>query len=109
MSKGGAVDISAIYDEINIYDSLFMPMMSGNILLTDAVGLSKALSFDGSEVILIDVEKSSNFLSFRKSFRIYKQTDRKNVNQSTEKYILHFVADEFVFSLQQKVNQVNVS
>lgn len=105
MSKGGAVDISAIYDEINIYDSLFMPMMSGNILLTDAVGLSKALSFDGSEVILIDVEKSSNFLSFRKSFRIYKQTDRKNVNQSTEKYILHFVADEFVFSLQQKVNQ----
>jgi hypothetical protein len=105
MSKGGLIDISAIYDEINIFDSLFMPMMTGNILITDAVGLSKALSFDGSEVILIDIEKSSNFLSFTKSFRIYKQTDRKNVNQSTEKYILHFVADEFVFSLQQKVNQ----
>jgi hypothetical protein len=105
MSKGGLVDISALYDEINIYDSLFMPMMTGNILITDAIGLSNALNFDGSEVILFDIEKSSNFLSFRKSFRIYKQTDRKNVNQSTEKYILHFVADEFVFSLQQKVNQ----
>ena len=105
MSKGGSIDVSAVYDEINIYDSLFMPMMTGNILITDAVGLSKSLSFDGSEVILFDIEKSSNFLSFTKSFRIYKQTDRKNVNQSAEKYILHFVADEFVFSLQQKVNQ----
>jgi hypothetical protein len=105
ISKGGSIDVSAIYDEINIYDSLFMPMMSGNILITDAVGLSKTLRFDGSEVILFDIEKSSGFLSFKKSFRIYKQTDRRNVNQSAEKYILHFVADEFVFSSQQKVNQ----
>jgi hypothetical protein len=89
VSKGGEVDVSAIYDEINIFDSLFMPMMSGNILVTDSVGLSKVLNFDGSEVILISIEKSSNFLSFEKSFRIYKQTDRRNVNQSTEKYILH--------------------
>lgn len=105
MTKGGGIDIASIYDEINIYDSLFMPMLSGNILITDSVGLSKALNFDGSEVILIDIEKSSNFLSFTKSFRIYKQTNRKNVNQSTEKYILHFIADEFVFSSQQRVNQ----
>lgn len=105
MTKGGAIDIASIYDEINIYDSLFMPMLSGNILITDSIGLSKILNFDGSEVILIDLEKSSNFLSFTKSFRIYKQTNRRNVNQSTEKYILHFIADEFVFSSQQRVNQ----
>lgn len=105
MTKGGAIDVAPLYDEINIYDSLFMPMLSGNILITDTVGLSKALNFDGSEVIFIDIEKTSNFLSFTKSFRIYKQTDRKNVNQSTEKYILHFIADEYVFSSQQRVNQ----
>lgn len=105
MSKGGEIDISPVYDEINIFDSLFMPMMSGNILITDSVGLSKVLNFDGSEVILISIEKSSNFLSFEKSFRIYKQTDRRNVNQSTEKFVLHFVSDEFVFSMQQRVNQ----
>jgi hypothetical protein len=105
MSKGGGVDVSPMYDEINVYDSLFMPMMSGNILITDTVGLSSTLRFDGSEVILIDIEKSPGFIPFTKSFRIYKQTDRKNVNQSTEKYVLHFISDEFVFSTQQKVNQ----
>lgn len=105
MTKGGAIDIAPLYDEVNIYDSLFIPMMSGNILITDSIGLSKSLNFDGSEVIFFDIEKSSNFLSFTKSFRIYKQTDRRNVNQSTEKYILHFIADEYVFSTQQRVNQ----
>jgi len=53
MTKGGAIDVAPLYDEINIYDSLFMPMLSGNILITDTVGLSKALNFDGSEVIFI--------------------------------------------------------
>lgn len=105
MTKGGAIDIAPLYDEVNIYDSLFIPMMSGNILITDSIGLSKMLNFDGSEVIFFDIEKSPNFLSFTKSFRIYKQTDRRNVNQSTEKYILHFIADEYVFSTQQRVNQ----
>lgn len=105
MTKGGAIEVTGLYDELNIFDSLFMPMLSGNILITDSVGLSKSLNFDGSEVIFVDIEKSTNFLSFTKSFRIYKQSDRRNVNQSTEKYILHFVADEFIFSNQQRVTQ----
>ncbi len=105
MTKGGAVDVSAMFAEINIFDCLFAPMMSGNILIIDARGLTKVLSYDGSEVLLIEIEKNENFLPLKKSFRIYKQTDRKNVNQSTETYILHFVSDEFIFSMQQRVNQ----
>ncbi len=106
-TKGGPVIITSIFDELNIFDSLFLPIMSGNILITDSLGLSKRLNFDGSEVIGIDIEKSVNskIASFKKSFRIYKQSDRKNVNQSTEKYILHFVSDEQMYSDQQRVNQ----
>jgi hypothetical protein len=107
VTKGGPVNITALYDEINIHDSLFLPVVSGNILITDAIGLSGRLDFDGSEVIAIHVEKmaDSTVASFKKSFRIYKQTERRNVNQSTEKYILHFVSDELIFSDQQRINQ----
>jgi hypothetical protein len=107
VTKGGPVNITALYDEINIHDSLFLPVVSGNILITDAIGLSGRLDFDGSEVIAIHVEKmaDSTIASFKKSFRIYKQTERRNVNQSTEKYILHFVSDELIFSDQQRINQ----
>lgn len=101
------IDITSLYEELNIFDSLFLPVISGNILITDSLGLSDKLAFDGSEVLAINIEKSSDeeIASFKKSFRIYKQTDRRNINQTSERYILNFVSDEFFFSDQQRVTQ----
>jgi hypothetical protein len=106
-TKAGNIDIANIYEEINLFDSLFVPVMSGNIMIKDSVGLSGKLIFDGSESILIDIVKSekSDIASFKKAFRIYKQSDRKNDGLSNETYLLHFVSDEFMYSKQQKVNQ----
>ena len=107
VTKGGPIDISVIYEEINLYDSLFLPVMSGNILINDSVGLSTSLLFDGSESILIDITKDQNseIASFKKAFRIYKQTDRKLDGLNNEKYILHFCSDELMYSDQQKIYQ----
>jgi hypothetical protein len=107
VTKAGPIDISVIYEEINIYDSLFLPVMSGNILIRDAAGLSGSLLFDGSESILIDIAKDSNsdIGSFRKAFRIYKQSTRKNEGLNSELYTLHFCSDELMYSDQQRINQ----
>jgi hypothetical protein len=107
VTKAGSIDITSIYDEINIYDSMFLPVMSGTILIRDSVGLSGKLLFDGSESILMDISKDgdSDIARFKKAFRIYKQSNRKNDNQTSESSILHFVSDELMFSDQQRVNQ----
>jgi len=107
VTKGGNLDISSVYSEINIYDSLFTPVMSGNIVITDSAGLAGKLLFDGSEVLLMDIAKTtdSDIASFKKSFRIYKQSDGKNTGQSASVFVLHFISDEFIFSSQQVVNQ----
>ena len=44
VSKIGSFDITNLFIELNIYDSLFMPVMSGNILITDSFGLSSTIS-----------------------------------------------------------------
>jgi hypothetical protein len=107
VTKGGPIDISVIYEEINIFDSIFLPVMSGNILIRDAAGLSSSLLFDGSESILIDIAKDSNsdIAAFRKAFRIYKQSTRKNEGLNSELYLLHFCSDELMYSDQQRINQ----
>ena len=104
---GETIDIQSIYEEISIFDSMFTPVMSGNILIKDAVGLSGILLFDGTEMLLIDISKDANsdVANFRKAFRIYKQSDRKNEGMNSESYALHFAADEIMFSDQQRVNQ----
>jgi hypothetical protein len=105
--SGDGIDISNIYEEINLYDSIFMPVISGKILIRDSIGLSSRLIFDGSEALLIHIKKSPNFpfATYKKAFRIYKQSDRRDEGLNSEYYVLNFVSDELLYSDQLKVNQ----
>lgn len=107
VTKIGRVDISKLFVELNIFDSMFLPVMSGNMLIQDSIGISGKLLFDGTESLLIDIgkDKDSDIARFKKAFRIYKQSDRINQNQNSETFVLHFVADELMFSDQQRINQ----
>jgi hypothetical protein len=104
VSKFGKVDIKGMFEEINIFDSILAPCVTGSILIRDAIGLSDQLLFDGTEIILIDIDKGEGYFSYKRSFRIYKQSDRQNINQTSETYVLHFVAEEMIYSNQQKLN-----
>lgn len=108
VTKSGDIDISGIYEEINIFDSLLMPVMSGKILVKDSIGLSSKLLFDGSEALLMDIVKdpeASQPFNFKKAFRIYKQSARSDNSLNSEIYALSFVSDELIFSDQQRINQ----
>jgi hypothetical protein len=52
-----------------------------------------------------DEAPDGKLTNLTKSFRIFKQTNRKNTNQSTESYVLHFVSEEMIYSAQQKISQ----
>lgn len=104
-TKIGIIDLTGMFEELNIFDSIFNPCMTGTILIRDAKGLSNKLSFDGSEILLIEMGKTENEATIKKAFRVYKQSSRKAVNISTELYVLHFVSDEFILSQQSKISK----
>jgi hypothetical protein len=99
------IDISGIFEEINLYDSILTPVRSGNIIIRDAVNLSRLLKFDGTQFLIFIGEKTENLLPFSGLYKIYKQTNRSTNNSNSETFVLHFVSDELVFSNQQKINQ----
>jgi len=109
ITKLGSVNITGVYQEINIYDSMFMPCVRGDILIQDAIGLCNKLVLDGSEYISMEItkgeESESDATTFKKTFRIYKLSGRENINQNSEIYVLYFASDEMVYSEQQKINQ----
>jgi hypothetical protein len=105
VTKGGKIDIRQMFEEINIYESMLTPCISGDIIINDAIGLSSQLLIDGSEMILIDVDKGGGLFGFKRAFRIYKQMDRKNNNQTSESYVLKFASEEVVLSEQQLITE----
>jgi hypothetical protein len=109
-SKYGSIDLSSVFEELSIFDSVLVPCMSGNIVIKDSIGLSKKLSLDGSEYLDISISKSDEPSGGRgtnltKTFRIFKQSNRQSLNQTTEMYVLHFVSEEMIYSEQQKISQ----
>lgn len=104
----GSVDITSVFEELSLFENIMTPCMSGSIVIRDAVGLSKKLLFQGGEFISVNIEKSAedSFLSFVKLYRVYKLSNRKTINQTSEVYTLHFVSEEFLLSEQKKINQV---
>jgi hypothetical protein len=107
ITKLGNVNITGVYQEINIYESMFMPSIRGDILIQDAIGLSSKLLLDGSEYLSMEISKDdeSGSTTFKKTFRIYKQSNREDMNQNSEIYILYFASEELIFSEQKKINQ----
>ena len=94
------------YKEINIFDSILQPCLTGNILIEDSSGLSDSFLFDGNDFLKIHIGKvDDDILDIKRIFRIYKQSDRKVVNQNKETYILHFISEEYVTSQFKKVGQ----
>lgn len=105
--KSGTIDITNIFEELNLYDSLFIPVLSAKILISDSLGLYGKLLFDGSETLMVDISKDDNIntLNFVKSYRLYSVTDKINVGLNSQRYILNFVSDELFYSDQKRINQ----
>lgn len=110
LSSGEIYDISNIFDELNFYDNIFVPCISGNILLNDGNNIGEKLSFDGKKITklkaIIDKTKEEiPELRFEKEFIVYNMTHKQNVNFTSQRYILHFCSEEFIYSEQIKINE----
>jgi len=103
VTKGGKIELREIFEEINIYESMLTPCISGDIIINDAIGLSSKLLIDGTEIILIDIDKGEGLFRLKRAFRVYKQTDRRNINQTSESYVLKFASEEVILSEQQLI------
>ncbi len=110
LQNGEILDIANIFDEINLYDNIYSPCLSGSILLTDANNIAEKLKFDGVELpkirFLIDkTGEPLESLRYQKEFVVYNMSKKQVVNFTSQRYHLYFCSEEFHFSLQKKINQ----
>ena len=107
-SSGNPIDLTSFFSELNFYESVFTPCRSGNVLITEAVGLYDKINIRGNITLRFKIQKSkddANFFEFYKEFKIYNITNRQNISSTAQTYLIHFVNEDFVYSLQQKINQ----
>jgi len=105
------IDITKIWDEVEIFEDLYTNCLSGSITITDSLNLIYHFSICGREKLVITL-KTPYFDSVygdtavTRTFRVYKISDREpRANDKSLRYTLHFVSEEFVKSQQTKISK----
>ena len=104
-SDAVAIDIKNLAVEINLYESLFAPCMSGTILMGDALDIVANYKLQGNEYLVMKIDKPGLGNPIDKVFRIYKISDREFKTEALQNYLIHFCSEELVLSSQTYVSK----
>jgi hypothetical protein len=108
-----AIDIKEMVQELNIYESIYSGALTGSMVLVDAGNLIENLPIQGTERLdfklatpgttgenAVDASEETGH-----PFHIYKISNRKQLNDGTMSYVIHFCSRSFLRNIRNRVSQ----
>jgi len=95
VSSKGYISLNDYLVELNIFESIFNNVLSGDILLSDSRNLIKALDIKGEELLIVKIHTPGLNSFINKTFRVTSLEDRSIIrDQNTQLYKLKFISQE---------------
>lgn len=109
--KDFLADVRGIVSEINIYENIFSPTLTGDVILQDDVGLSSVIPMIGAEQLTLKFNITDPNGTMRYygnssplSFSVYQETNRLVKNQGTHTYRLGIASPELFLLSEKKIS-----
>jgi hypothetical protein len=102
------VDIQNQAISYNIYEDLFSPFITGNIVVQDPLSMIANMPIIGEEfleLLFVTPELDQNKDSISGKFAIYKITDYEYLQNRLVGYVIHFVSKEAILDLNIKISK----
>jgi len=97
-SSQGDIDLKNFFQEMHLYEDVFSPALSGNVILADAINLISALPMRGDEELTLKcrtptlLDSPANVIE--KTFKVYSIKDRIANNDGSQFYNICFTSKE---------------
>ena len=108
-ANGRAVDVTNMVGEIQIFEDIFQPAITGTIAIGDSLDLVNLFPFVGEEKVVIRIITPSlegkPDAQIDREFYIYKMTDRKILGDTQVFYMLHFCSFELITDANVKLSK----
>jgi hypothetical protein len=105
--KGFYQDVGAQVINVQFYEDLFSPFITGSLILKDSIDLVNLFPFIGEEFLELEIStptlKENNI---KGKYYIYKMTSREMTGDKSVVYQLHFISVEAVVDLNKKISKV---
>lgn len=116
------VDLTAIYQQLNIFESIFTSCITGYVTVTDTYNLISGKNYSlpimGNELIFIEAEVPDYFVQDSKGNWVQgdpnvvtyygRVTDIKNIsliNEGAKNYEIHFCSEELILDRSYKISK----
>lgn len=103
--KGDFIDISELVQELNIYEDIYSPTLSGNAIIVDALDLPSTYPMTGEEQIQIEAKSPNSEYAFKFRFYVYKLSGRNVERGRAQSYVLHFTSRETIVDINKKISK----
>ena len=106
-TDGFAQDITAQVINIQIFEDISSPFITGSFVLKDMLDLPNLFPFRGQEFVELSVTTPGLPRgNIRSRFYIYKMSNRQLIGDRSVVYQLHFTSEETIVDLNKKISKV---
>ena len=106
---GEGIDIRRIITQINLYESINQPFITGDVTVSDSVGIIESMPLVGEEQIILDLETpgqpNNSSLRRRHRFLVYKLGGVESIAIKNKLFVLNIVSIEMVTDLNCKISK----
>jgi hypothetical protein len=105
--QGGKIPLMGLLVELNLFEDIYSSSITGQIVLSDALGIVSNFLMNGSEFVELTLRKfNDDELPIKRNFRVYKIADRVMGDSTNyEIYTLNICSEEFLISEQYRISK----
>ena len=103
----GVVDLLPMMIELDLFEDIFSPTISGEVVLQDSLGLMSKYLLNGTEFIQVQLQKTTDDAQWiSRNYRIFKISKREISDTNLyEVYVINFCSEEFLLSEQYRISK----
>jgi len=106
-AKGFYQDVGAQVINVQFYEDLFAPFITGSLILKDSLDLVNLFPFIGEEYLELEISTPTlDKNNIKGKYYIYKMTNREMSGDKSVVYQLHFISVEAIVDLNKKTSRV---
>lgn len=105
--QNGVVNLLPFLVELNLFEDVYGNTISGQLLMSDALGLLANFSISGTEFIQVSLQKTrKDTAPITRNYRLYKISNRVTSESGNyDVYTLNFCSEEFLLSEQYRISK----
>lgn len=104
VGKYSTINLIGMFSNLNIYEDLFSPFITGSVLLVESYDLINKLPIIGEEFLVLDITTPGFEKRINGKFYVYKVSDKSTVRDKLSMYTLEFISVDAVRDLNLRLN-----